>query len=275
MAICCGGGVRARAAWRRRRAGGWPNRASAAASAARPSVPGGDRGREPVQASHAVYYGFSTLDWQAAGFDGGAIGALWALGVLAEIALFALSGRLPALTPLALMLIGAAGALRALERHGVRSARRRCCRCCNVCTDSRLARRILARSPSSRALRRPELAATAQGYFAVALGATMAAATGLSGVLYGRFGSAAYAAMALSAAAGGLAVRLAAAGTRSSGTLRDSRAGSAHASPRSEPSVEFGGTGKSDTSPSSSGPESTISCVRPPRPLIHVFTFFG
>ena len=48
-----------------------------------------------IQASHAIYYGFSTLDWQAAGLDGVTIGALWALAVLAEIVLFALSGRLP------------------------------------------------------------------------------------------------------------------------------------------------------------------------------------
>ena len=29
-----------------------------------------------IQASHAVYYGFSALGWEAAGLDGGAIGAL-------------------------------------------------------------------------------------------------------------------------------------------------------------------------------------------------------
>src|SRR5437588_8057550 len=63
-----------------------------------------------VQASHALYYGFSVIDWQIAGFDGTAIGALWALGVLAEIVLFALSARLP-LAPTALILIGAAGAV--------------------------------------------------------------------------------------------------------------------------------------------------------------------
>jgi MFS transporter, PPP family, 3-phenylpropionic acid transporter len=49
-----------------------------------------------------------------------------------------------------------------------------------------------------------ELAATAQGYFAVALGLVMAAAMGVSGVLYARWGSLAYGAMALAAAAGGL-----------------------------------------------------------------------
>ena len=46
------------------------------------------------------------------------------------------------------------------------------------------------------------LAATAQGYLAVSIGVAMAAATGLSGLLYGRFGAAAYGAMALIAAAG-------------------------------------------------------------------------
>lgn len=45
-----------------------------------------------IQGSHAVYYGFSTLHWQAAGLSTGFIGLLWALGVLAEILLF-LYGR--------------------------------------------------------------------------------------------------------------------------------------------------------------------------------------
>ena len=65
-----------------------------------------------VQSSHAVYYGFSTIGWKAAGFDGVAIGALWALGVIAEIVLFALSGRLPpSFGPVPLLLIGAGGAV--------------------------------------------------------------------------------------------------------------------------------------------------------------------
>jgi MFS transporter, PPP family, 3-phenylpropionic acid transporter len=49
-----------------------------------------------------------------------------------------------------------------------------------------------------------ELGATAQGYFAVALGLVMAVATAVSGVLYARWGGLAYGAMALAAAAGGL-----------------------------------------------------------------------
>jgi PPP family 3-phenylpropionic acid transporter len=46
-------------------------------------------------------------------------------------------------------------------------------------------------------------AATAQGYFAITAGLVMAAATGISGVLYQDFGSRAYVAMALVAIAGG------------------------------------------------------------------------
>ncbi|OHC83942.1 MAG: hypothetical protein A3G73_07040 [Rhodospirillales bacterium RIFCSPLOWO2_12_FULL_67_15] len=42
-----------------------------------------------VQASHAAYYAFATLHWQAAGHSVTAIGALWAEGVVAEIVLFA------------------------------------------------------------------------------------------------------------------------------------------------------------------------------------------
>src|SRR5436190_6983237 len=65
-----------------------------------------------VQASHAVYYSFSALDWKSAGMDGTAVGALWAVGVMAEITLFAFSGRLPAwLGSTALLVVGALGAV--------------------------------------------------------------------------------------------------------------------------------------------------------------------
>ena len=65
-----------------------------------------------IQSSHALYYGFSTLQWRAAGLDGTIIGLLWGLGVAAEVALFALSGRLPAqLRPTTLIAIGATGAI--------------------------------------------------------------------------------------------------------------------------------------------------------------------
>jgi MFS transporter, PPP family, 3-phenylpropionic acid transporter len=44
--------------------------------------------------------------------------------------------------------------------------------------------------------------ATAQGFYAIVLGAVMAAMTGLSGWLFARYGELAYAAMALAAAGG-------------------------------------------------------------------------
>ena len=46
-----------------------------------------------LQASHAVYYGFSSLNWQAAGLSKEVIGWLWAEGVIAEILLFAVAGK--------------------------------------------------------------------------------------------------------------------------------------------------------------------------------------
>ena len=67
-----------------------------------------------VQASHAVYYGFATLHWQASGISAGAIGGLWAEGVICEVVLFAFSGRVVArFGPVALLAFGAgAGVLR-------------------------------------------------------------------------------------------------------------------------------------------------------------------
>src|SRR5262249_23751813 len=74
-----------------------------------------------IQASHAIYYGFSALQWQAAGLDGGAIGALWALAVGAEIALVRIS-RPPAPAPTHPPIPRARGPGGSLERDGVRSA---------------------------------------------------------------------------------------------------------------------------------------------------------
>ena len=155
-----------------------------------------------VQASHAVYYGFSTIAWQAQGLDGIAIGALWSLGVLAEIALFAVSGRLPApITPTLLIAIGAGGAL---LRWGVMAwdppffmlPALQCLHGLSFGATHLGTLGFIARAAPSG------LAATAQGYLGVALGIAMAAAMGLSGVLYGRYGAHAYAAMALLAMVG-------------------------------------------------------------------------
>ena len=47
-----------------------------------------------IQVSHAVYYGFATLHWRAAGHGELVIGLLWAEGVVAEIVLFACAATL-------------------------------------------------------------------------------------------------------------------------------------------------------------------------------------
>jgi PPP family 3-phenylpropionic acid transporter len=47
-----------------------------------------------VQVSHALYYGFATLHWRAAGHSGTTAGLLWAEGVVAEIVLLAFAGAL-------------------------------------------------------------------------------------------------------------------------------------------------------------------------------------
>jgi PPP family 3-phenylpropionic acid transporter len=157
-----------------------------------------------IQASHAVYYGFSTIDWQAAGFDGVTIGAFWALGVLAEIVLFAMSARLPAaITPTVMLAIGAAGAtLRwtamALNPSVALLPALQCLHALSFGATHLGTLGFVVRAAP------PGLGATAQGYLAVVLGLAMAVAMGLSGVLYGRYGGLAYGAMAVAAAAGGL-----------------------------------------------------------------------
>ena len=156
-----------------------------------------------IQSSHALFYGFSALAWRARGLDGGAIAALWALGVVAEIALFALQGRLPrAVTANALLLVGALGAalrwsIMALDPPVAALPFLQLLHAASFGATHLGALTFIARhAPSGQA-------ASAQGYYAIAQGVAMAAATGMSGWLYGAFGTAAYGAMALAAIAGG------------------------------------------------------------------------
>lgn len=157
-----------------------------------------------IQASHALYYGFSALDWTAAGFGGQTIGALWAIGVIAEIVLFAISSRLPAaFTPPVLLGMGAAGAvvrwsLMALDPPVLLLPLLQCLHGLSFGATHIGALQFLAKAAPDR------LGATAQGYFTVLLGAVMAAFMGLAGWLYGAYGGRAYGAMALAGLAGGL-----------------------------------------------------------------------
>jgi PPP family 3-phenylpropionic acid transporter len=155
-----------------------------------------------IQASHAVYYGFSALQWQAAGLDGATIGTLWAVGVVAEIALFAASARF-SMEPTVLLFAGAAGAVMrwgamAFDPPPVLLLLLQCFHALSFGATHLGALGFVARAAPAG------LGASAQGYLAVALALVMAAAMGISGELYARWDSRAYAAMALLAAIGGL-----------------------------------------------------------------------
>jgi PPP family 3-phenylpropionic acid transporter len=160
-------------------------------------------GASLIQASHALFYGFSAVQWHGAGLDGTFIAALWALGVAAEIALFAVQGRLPPfLTPTAMLMIGAfAGTLRwlsmALDPPALVLPWLQILHALSFGATHLGALMFLAQhAPTGKA-------ATAQGHLAIAAGLAMAVATGISGVLFADFGSGAYIAMALAAVAGG------------------------------------------------------------------------
>jgi MFS transporter, PPP family, 3-phenylpropionic acid transporter len=154
-----------------------------------------------IQASHAVYYGFSTLDWTAKGFGGVTIGVLWALGVAAEIVLFAFAGRLT-LGPIALMLIGAAGGIArwiamAFDPPAALLFPLQLLHALSFGATHLGTMMYLSRNAPEGAR------AAAQGDIATANSVMMAAASALAGVLYGAGGGLAYAAMAALAAAGG------------------------------------------------------------------------
>lgn len=159
-----------------------------------------------IQASHAVFYGFSALAWHAAGLDGTTIAALWALGVIAEIVLFACQARLPAfVTPTVLLLIGAFGGIirwtaMAFDPPTIMLPVLQLMHGASFGATHLGTLALIARlAPHGQAAR-------AQGYFAIVSGAAMAAASALSGLLYGSFGAGAYGAMALMAVVGGACV---------------------------------------------------------------------
>lgn len=172
-----------------------------------------------VQASHAAFYGFSTLHWQAAGIQGAAMGGLWALGVLSEVALFASMGyRIRGIGAASAILVAAAAttvlrwgamsqdpglsALVALQlTHGVTFG------ATHLCSIF-----LLARLAPSR------VQARAQTWLAGGWAGSMAVLTMLSGRLYESWGESIYLIMAAVAAAGFLLLLVVAAGARRAAT---------------------------------------------------------
>jgi MFS transporter, PPP family, 3-phenylpropionic acid transporter len=159
-------------------------------------------GASLIQASHAVLYGFATLQWARAGIDGTTIGLLWALGVVAEIVLFAVSvrvvGRIGAAN---MILIGGIGAVVRWTAMGFDPPLALLPALQLLHALSFGATHLGAMDMLSRLANRKG-GATAQGDFAAVQGGTFAVAMGASGGLVAAFGSAAYFAMAAIAAVG-------------------------------------------------------------------------
>jgi PPP family 3-phenylpropionic acid transporter len=155
-----------------------------------------------IQGSHGAYYGFASITWQSMGFSGFSIALLWSVGVIAEIVIFAISPRFT-LQATTLVIIGASSAvirwiLTAMEprieilsivqlMHGLSFGITQV----GIYT-------LLVRSVPHHLL------ASAQGYLVAFGGIVSAITVVISGVLYARFGSGVYFAMALMAAAGGI-----------------------------------------------------------------------
>jgi PPP family 3-phenylpropionic acid transporter len=155
-----------------------------------------------VQASHAVFYGFSTIDWTSKGLADTTVGALWAIGVIAEILLFAMSGLLSKfIGPLAFVVIGACGAvlrwgLMATDPPLLLLPVLQCLHALSFTSTHLGAMQFLARVVPIG------LGATAQGDFAAAQAVVFSLAMGFSGSLFHAYGDLAYGVMAVMALAG-------------------------------------------------------------------------
>jgi PPP family 3-phenylpropionic acid transporter len=161
-------------------------------------------GASLVQASHAVMYGFGTVQWGARGIDGTTIGMLWAIGVVAEIVLFALSARVVgALGATGMIVLGGAGgvlrwAVMAFDPPTAALPLLQALHALSFGATHLGAMHFIGRAaPAGRS-------ATTQGDFVAVQGVVFAAVMSGSGVLVETYGSLAYGAMAACAAAGGL-----------------------------------------------------------------------
>jgi PPP family 3-phenylpropionic acid transporter len=162
-----------------------------------------------IQASHAVYYAFGTLNWRAQGISDGTIGALWAIGVVAEIGLFAVSGRVITSLGAARLLLAAGAAavvrwaLMAGDPSLLATAALQCLHAFSFGAAHLAAIYFLTHAvPEDRG-------ATAQGiYAATVAGLALGLATIASGPLYKLMAGQAYAVMALIAFVGAVSARL-------------------------------------------------------------------
>ncbi|HEY3792278.1 MAG TPA: MFS transporter [Bradyrhizobium sp.] len=160
-----------------------------------------------VQGSHASYYTFASITWQASGLGGLTIAGLWVLGVLAEIAVFALSPRFT-LSPALLVVIGA---LSAVARWLI-FAREPSLAVLSVVQLAHGLTYGLTQVGTMNLLVRhvpTHLMARGQGYLAACSGIVSGCASILSGVIYGRYGQGVYYVMVAMALSGAIVMWLA------------------------------------------------------------------
>ncbi|WP_322518136.1 MFS transporter [Rhodopseudomonas palustris] len=157
-----------------------------------------------IQGSHAAYYTFGSIVWQAAGYGGMTIASLWILGVLAEIVVFALSPRLT-LSP-ALMMLG--GALSAVLRWLITAQDPPLAILVPVQLLHGLTFGLTQLGTMGLLVRHApgHVIARAQGYFVACSGLAMSGAAMLSGLLFARYGLAVYDLMAVMALTGAAVV---------------------------------------------------------------------
>jgi PPP family 3-phenylpropionic acid transporter len=159
-----------------------------------------------VQASHALFYGFSSLEWQSNGIARSDIGILWSIGTGSEIVLFYLGTRVTrTISPFALIAFGGiAAVLRfgafAFDPPAALIAPLQMLHAFTYGATHLGLMTLLGLHVSVHS------AGRAQTYSSTLLGVVMALATLAAGPLYARWGVAAY---AVFAALGGLGAMIA------------------------------------------------------------------
>ena len=160
-----------------------------------------------IQGSHAAYYAFSAINWQAHGLGGFTIAGLWALGVLAEIVVFATSPRFT-LAPATLVMIGA---LSAVARWSITAQEPQFVLLALVQLAHGLTFGLTQVGTMELLVRHVpvHMMARGQGYYAACGGILSSCASILSGMIYARYGQGVYYLMAAMAGSGGMLMWLA------------------------------------------------------------------
>jgi PPP family 3-phenylpropionic acid transporter len=160
-----------------------------------------------VQGSHAAYYIFSAINWQAHGLDGLTIAGLWALGVIAEIIVFATSPRYT-LAPSTLVVIGA---LSAVARWCVTAQDPQVALLAVVQLGHGLSFGLTQVGTMELLVRHvpAHMMARGQGYYTACSGIVSSCASVLCGAIYARYGQGVYYLMAMMAGSGALLMWLA------------------------------------------------------------------